>query len=173
MHKEKLKLLISKEKIAAKIQEIAAILNKEYEGKELVIVMVMKGSFFLTADLVRHLHMPLVLEYIRASSYGMRGISSGDLIIQGVDDLDIKDKHVLIIDDIFDSGQTMTGVTKELKTKKPASIKSLVLLLKEINRPMKDLPNHFLFKIQDQFVVGYGLDYKEHYRHLPDVYELI
>ncbi|MBI5274026.1 MAG: hypoxanthine phosphoribosyltransferase [Chlamydiales bacterium] len=170
--KDNLTLLLSKEEIALKVQEIAKALNKTYKGEKLTIVMVMKGSFFLTADLVRYLEMPVVIEYIRAGSYGYRGTSRGELVIQGIEDLELQGKHVLVIDDIFDSGLTMQGITTQIQKKNPKSIKSLVLLFKNVNRSMTYVPDYFLFTIQDQFVVGYGLDYKEQFRNLPDIYSI-
>jgi hypoxanthine phosphoribosyltransferase len=165
-----LQLLIGPEEIAQKIKESATKIDKEYVGKELTIVMVMKGAVCITADLIRYLQTPVELEYVSASSYGQNGDVRGDLKVMGLDNLDLNSKHVLIVDDIFDSGATMETIVQNLKTKNPKSVKSLVLLLKNVPRKTSYLPDYALFEIENHFVLGYGLDFKEKYRGLPGIY---
>jgi len=167
-----LELLISDQDIQQKIKETAIQLENDYKGKPLIIVMVMKGAICLVADLIRHLTLPFELEYVHASSYGQRGTTPGEVVFQEIKNLDIKNKHVLIIDDIFDTGNTLSKVSGALQAKGPASLKSLVLLGKKMERKIKIHPEYVLFKIENLFVVGYGLDFKEYLRGLRGIYVL-
>jgi hypoxanthine phosphoribosyltransferase len=168
-----LELLIPEEAIFEKILEISETLNREYEGKELFIVAILKGSLCLVSDLIRHLNGPNDIEFIRCESYGMKGHLRGTLRVIGLEQLKLEGKHVLIVDDIFDSGNTIAGVLSRIQEMKPASLKTLVLLSKRVPRKMPYQPNYVLFEIEDRFVVGYGLDYKEHFRGLKGVYALL
>jgi hypoxanthine phosphoribosyltransferase len=171
---DNLELLISREEISQKIQEVAAQIDAEYEGKDLAIIMIMKGSLCVAADFIRQLHVPFTLEYMKASSYGQNGMTSGELKITGLENFDFTSKDVLIIDDIFDTGKTMATIVQHLKSKNPKSLKTLVLLLKKNPRQITYYrPDYALFEIEDRFVVGFGLDYKEYYRGLPGVYAFI
>lgn len=163
-------LLISQDEIKEKIDDVAQIIDAEYEGEELTIIMVMKGALCVTADLIRSIKCPCTVEYVQASSYGKRGSQRGELTIAGLDDLDLSAKNVLLVDDIFDSGETLTRIMAKLRDKNPKTLKSLVLLNKNVKRNVSYLPDYTLFEIENQFVIGYGLDYKEHYRGLPGVF---
>lgn len=165
-----LQKLISPEEISAKITQAASILDARYQGEELTVVMVMKGALCVTADLIRSLKTPTVVEYIKASSYGQNGSVRGNLTIQGFDNLDLEGKNVLVIDDIFDTGTTMEAIVDRLREKNPKSLQSLVLLSKNVPKKTGYRPDFVLFHIEDKFVVGYGLDYKELYRGLPGIY---
>ncbi len=169
-----LKLMISQEDIKSKIVEFAEKIDDEYKNKEIVFLMIMKGSFVFTSDLIREIKTPFSIETISCSSYGLRGKERGELTIRGLERLDLKAKHVIVVDDIFDSGTTLFSVVKEVEKQKPASLKSLVLLVKKTDRRLKNvnLPNYVLFEIPDKFVVGYGLDYKEYFRGLKGVYSV-
>ncbi len=170
---DNLELLIGPELIAQRISEVALQIDQDYQNEDLVVIMVMKGAVCIGADLIRHLHTPLTLEYMKASSYGQNGMTSGAVKITGLDTLDISGKHVLIVDDIFDTGKTMNGIVTQLQQKNPKSLKTLVMLLKKVPRQIIYLPDYTLFEIEDRFVVGFGLDYKEHYRGLPGIYAFI
>ena len=165
--------LISEDSIVAKIAAVARELDAHFQGKEITIVMIMKGAICLVADLIRHLSTAFSLEFIQASSYGKNGTSRGELLIFGLENIDLVDKHVLVIDDIFDSGVTLSEVMKRIELQKPASLRSLVLLAKKVPRKTDYRPDYVLFEIEDRFVVGYGLDYKERYRGLPGIYALL
>jgi len=166
-----LKLLISKEQIDSRIKEVAQQIDQEYQGKEIVLVMVMKGAIFVTADLMSEIKVPCTLEYVKASSYGQNGTVNGALKLKGIEDLSLKGKHVIVIDDIFDTGTTMTAIKNQLLLQEPASLKTLVLLVKNRPRSLDAIvPDYVLFPIEDEFVVGYGLDYKEQHRGLKGVY---
>jgi hypoxanthine phosphoribosyltransferase len=167
---DKFELLISQDQIKSKIADVASILDAQYQGEELTIIMLMKGALCIAADLIRELKTPCTIECVRASSYGQRGIQRGELKIAGLEDLDLSSKNVLLVDDIFDSGKTVSKVMAKLEEKNPKSLKSLVLLVKNVERDMTYVPDYVLFNIENLFVVGYGLDYKEYYRGLPGIY---
>lgn len=168
---DNLELLIGPDAIEQRIAEVAAQINREYD--ELTIIMVMKGAVCVTADLIRHLDVPFTLEYMRASSYGERGTMHGELKITGLEDLDLASKNVLIVDDIFDTGNTMTGIVEQIEKLNPKSLKTLVLLVKNVSRETAYRPDYVLFDIENRFVIGYGLDYKELYRGLRGIYAFI
>ncbi|MES2122956.1 MAG: phosphoribosyltransferase family protein, partial [Chlamydiota bacterium] len=144
---DKIELLITAEEISQKIAAVAAKLNAKYAEEELTLVMVMKGAFCLTADLMRCLKMPCILEFIQASSYGERGTSRGELSLSGIDSIDLSNKNVLVVDDIFDSGNTLAQILEQLRKKHPKTLESLVLLNKKISRPRPFAPDYSLFDI--------------------------
>src|SRR5579862_8932717 len=163
---ENFQLLISPDQIKNKIADVARRIDADYQGEELTIVMVMKGALCIAADLIRELKTPCSIEYVSASSYGQRGEKRGELKIFGLEELDLKSKHVLLVDDIFDSGETVSQIMAKMKKKNPKTLKSLVLLVKNVERDVTYIPDYVLFKIENLFVIGYGLDYKEYYRGL-------
>jgi len=166
---EKVRVLINQDQIHQKIKEVARQIERDYQGKNLVVVTVLKGAILLTADLIREIDLPLTLETIQCSSYGAGGARRSELKIFGLDRLDIKDKDVLIVDDIFDTGHTMAGLYKAFADLYPSSIKNCVLLKKMVPHETTIRPDYALFEIENLFVVGYGLDYKERYRGFPSV----
>ncbi len=170
---DNLELLIHPQEISERILQVAAQINKEYDGEELTLIMIMKGSLCVTADLIRELDVPCKLQAITASSYGQNGTRSGALTITGLDRLTLENQHVIVIDDMFDSGKTMTSVMAQIQLKNPKSLKSLVLLLKNVPHVTSYVPEYVLFQVENRFVVGYGLDYKEFYRGLPGIYAFI
>lgn len=165
---------ITYEEIKERINKVAAQLAIDYDRQEIVIVMIMKGAVCLAVDLIRAISFPCTIEYMQTSSYGMKGDHRGELQIKGVDSLDLESKNVLLIDDIFDSGNTLFQVHQALAQKNPKSLKSLVLISKNIPRTMDYQPDYVLFNIEKEagFIVGYGFDYKEHFRGLKDIYLL-
>lgn len=166
-------LLIPEEAIRKRIQEIARTLEADYEGKEILLVMIMKGSLLLVADLIRALQIKVCIEFVSCSSYGESGTVRGRLRVNGLEQINAEGKHILVVDDIFDSGHTLLGVIDRLQKMQPESMKTLVLLSKRVPRNVPYQPDYVLFDIEDRFVVGYGLDYKEHFRGLPGVYALL
>ena len=150
-----------------KIAKIAMQLEADYKDQEIVIVMIMKGAICLVADLIRAISLPCVVESIRASSY--HGKTRGNLQIKGIQSLDLFSKNVLLVDDVFDSGNTLFQAHQALAEKRPKSLKSLVLLSKNVS-DLEYQPDYLLFSVENQFVVGYGLDYKEYYRGLKGIY---
>lgn len=164
-----LEVLIARKEIQGRIFQAAERLEEEYDS--LSLVMLLKGAVVLTSDLMRHLEIPTELEWIDCSSY--EGMERGILEIKGSSALDLEGKDVLIVDDIFDSGKTLEGVAEFLLEKKPKSLSSLVLMKKDVSHATDYRPDHVLFEIPDKFVVGYGLDYNEQYRSLPDVCQVV
>ena len=160
--------LISSSKINERLSQVSRVLDEKYYGEELVILMIMKGAVCLAADLIRSLNLKLSIDYIRCSSY--EGQSRGDLTIIGEEYLDLEGKNVLVVDDIFDSGVTMSAVVKKLGDKKPKKMESLVLLNKLVPKMTDYRPDYTLFDVEDLFVIGYGLDYNENYRELPGIF---
>lgn len=173
MDPSKLKTLISKEEIAQKVKQISSQIGRDYKGKDLVIVMVLKGAICLVADLIREIDLPLDLQTIQCSSYGVGGTVRGELAVIGADRLQIHNRDVLIVDDIFDSGHTMMALIESLEKQNPRTLKTCVLLYKQdVPKVVDYRPDYVLFDIDNLFVVGYGLDFKELYRGLPGVYVL-
>lgn len=167
---ENFELLISEAEIRKRIAEVARVIEQDYKGEEITVVMVMKGAICIAADLMRELSLPLVIEYVSASSYGMRGIERGELAVEGLDKIHISSKNVLLVDDIYDSGATLMHLISTCKMKNPKTLKTLVLLSKKIKRDLSYIPDYVLFEIENQFVVGFGLDYNERYRGLRGIY---
>lgn len=166
----KFKVLIPKKEILSKIKKVAKELNKEYKNKEIVLVMIMKSSLRFVSDLIPHLKDPLIVEYIGCISFKKNSLERKKLVISNLKNLNLKDKHVLLVDDIFDSGVTLSAVADQIIKKNPASLKTLVLLYKKSKKETAFLPDKFLFEVEDNFVLGYGLDYKENYRGLKHIY---
>lgn len=167
---EKLTLLIGPKQIAAKIHLIAQEIDRDYHDKNLMILMVLKGAVCLAADLIRAIKVPCDLETVQCKSYGEKGIHRGPLEVIGLDAISFAGKDVLIVDDIFDSGHTLNTLVHKIQEKNPRSIRSLVMLNKKIERPIQIHPDYVMFDIEDHFVVGFGLDYKEFYRGLDGIY---
>lgn len=173
MDHSKLTPLITKDEIATKVRETAQQIQMDYAGRDLVVVMVLKGSICLVADMLREIDLPLNLETVQCSSYGAGGTQRGELKVIGAERLNIHNRDVLIIDDIFDSGHTIVTLLNTLKEMGPRSIKTCVLLNKNGVEKVTDYrPEYVLFDIDNLFVVGYGLDFKERYRGLDGVYVL-
>jgi hypoxanthine phosphoribosyltransferase len=166
-------LVIAEETILKEIASLAQKIDDTYQGQEIVIVMILKGSICFVADLIRQIKTPFILETIQCKSYGMKGSSRGDLQIIGLDDLDLSHKHVLVVDDIFDSGVTMASVLDSIQKKHPQTLRSAVLLSKQIPRSVAIEPDYVVFPIDNIFVIGYGLDFKELYRGLRGIYKII
>ncbi len=162
-----LETLISEEKLQSRIAELGEQISKDYEGKEIVVLCILKGGVMFMTDLVKHITLPLKMEFMVVSSYGNEYKSSG--VVKIIKDLDesIQDKHVLIVEDIIDSGRTLAYITKMLEERKPASVKLCTLLNKEEERVAPIQVDYFGFKVGNEFVIGYGLDYQQYYRNLP------
>lgn len=167
MHPDVEQILLTDEQIAQKVEELAKQLNEAYRGKEVICVSVLKGSAIFFADLVRKLDFCVHFEFMIASSYADSTVSSGILKIKKDIDQPIAGKHILIIEDILDTGNTLFKLKKELLSRRPASLAVCCLLDKPSRRTVEFRPDYVGFTISDQFVVGYGLDYNENYRHFP------
>jgi hypoxanthine phosphoribosyltransferase len=159
-------VLYGERDILRRVQELAQDIERDYAGKDLVVVSLLNGTVMFLADLVRYLNLPLRLDFMGVSSYG-KGTKSGKLVFTKELKLDVKGRDVLLVDDILDTGKTLSRVTKKLKKLKPKSLKICVLLSKSARREEKVTADYIGFEIPDAFVVGYGLDYAERYRNLP------
>ncbi len=162
-----IKTLIDEEKLHKRVDEIAKQIEKEYKGKEIIFVCILKGSIFFTVDLARRIKENVKLEFIRVSSYRDGTESTGEINMK----LDLKDsiqgKDVIVIEDIIDTGRTLSYLIKYLKMKKPNSVKLCALLDKPDRRVVDVKVDYTGFQIPDKFIVGYGLDWDEKYRNLP------
>jgi hypoxanthine phosphoribosyltransferase len=162
-------ILVTREEIDAAVQQLGDKITRDYEGKTLLLVGILKGSVVFFADLMRSIDLPVETEFMAVSSYGASTKTTG--VVNLVKDLtiDITGKHVLIVEDIVDSGMTLSYLKKYLSTRGAASIKIATLLDKPERRRVDLHADYFCFTIPDEFVVGYGLDYAEKYRNLPDI----
>jgi hypoxanthine phosphoribosyltransferase len=165
-----LKILISRDQIANVVARLAFEINRDYQGKQPLLISILKGSFVFMADLIRQLDLPLELDFVRLASYGADRESSGRVrIIQGVKSR-IKGRDVLIIEDIVDTGITISFLLDYLDKKRPASLK-LCALTDKPSRRSATVPIDYLgFTVPNKFMVGYGLDCDEKFRNLPDIY---
>lgn len=160
-----MKILLDEKQLNEGVEELAQRINDHYGDKPLTIICVLTGSIVLGADLIRKLRMPLRVGVVQTSSY--EGTQRGKLSINSEMMLDIADRDVLLIDDIFDTGHTLVNVTELVKQHRPQSVRSAVLLLKTGRQEVEFRPEFVAFDIPDEFVVGYGLDYNDEYRNLP------
>ena len=160
-------MLISKEELQARIDELAAAVTADYKGTRPILVCVLKGAIFFIADLARRLSFDLEIEFMAVSSYGSATDSSGVVRILKDLDTDIEARHVLIVEDIIDSGQTLQYLIRNLSSRNPASLEIVTLLSKPSRRTAELDCRYTGFEIPNEFVVGYGLDFAEKYRNLP------
>lgn len=161
------KVLISQEELASRIKTIGEEITADYDGKEILMIGVLRGAVIFMADLARAIKVPVAIDFMAVSSYGSSTTSSG--IVRILKDLDeeVQGKHLLIVEDIIDSGLTLKYLLENLKSRKPASIKICTLLNKPERRKADVDISYNGFIVPDEFVVGYGLDYAEKYRNLP------
>ncbi len=167
------RVLLSKEEIQEKVKELAAIVSRDYRDKDLLLVCVLKGAVVFLCDLLRSLEIGAEIDFMAVSSYGNASISSG--VVRILKDLDrsIDQKDVLIVEDIIDTGLTLSYLRENLLSRNPLSLRIITLLDKPERRIAKIEPDYCGFCIPDEFVVGYGLDYQEKFRHLPDLCVLL
>jgi len=167
------KLIFSANKIKSRVKELAEQISKDYAGKELVMVGILNGAFIFMADLVRAIEMPLEIDFIRVASYGAGSVSSGSVTFTKDIELSIKGKNVLLIEDIVDTGKTLSFLKQHISDKKPASLKICALIDKKERREISVIVDYSGFEIKEGFLVGYGLDYAEQHRHYPDIFHLL
>lgn len=163
------KILFHESTILSRLDELAVTLTEEYREKELTVLAVMTGSLLFGADLLRRIHLPLRIDSIRISSYHGKTNTSGTVTFDRISSPDLKGRHVLILDDILDTGLTLHSLREKVLELEPASVKICVLLRKSKVRSKPVDADFVGFDIGDEFVVGYGLDYEEHYRNLPSI----
>ena len=162
------RILIPEPELARRVRQLARRIERDFTGRDLVIVPLLTGTVLFLADLIRHLSLPLRLDFMGVSSYGA-GTESGDLAFTKELRLDVRGRDVLLVDDILDTGKTLKRVTEKLRALKPRSLQTCVLLDKKARRVERIEADYVGFEIPDLFVVGYGLDFAERYRNLPFV----
>lgn len=164
---DKIRVLLSEEEVAKRIKEMGEVISSDYEGRPLHLICILKGGVFFTCELAKRISLPLTLDFMSVSSYGAGTVSSG--IVKIVKDLDepLKDKDVIIVEDIVDSGRTLSYLMEMMRDRGPKSLALCTLLDKPERRVVEVNVNYTGFRIPDEFVVGYGLDYDQRYRNLP------
>ncbi|WP_349672467.1 hypoxanthine phosphoribosyltransferase [Lacrimispora sp.] len=165
---DKIRVMLSEEEIATRIKEIAEEISRDYEGKPLHLICILKGGVFFTCELAKRISLPLTMDFMSVSSYGSGTVSSG--IVKIIKDLDdpIEGKDVLIVEDIIDSGNTLSYLIEVLKQRNPNSVELCTLLDKPERRVKKQVEvKYTCFTVPDEFIIGYGLDYDQIYRNLP------
>lgn len=167
MHKDIKQVLFNEEEIRQRVKELGGQITNDYAGQQLVVVSLLKGAVYFTAELTKNIDLPVRLDFMISSSYGNDTVSAGSINV--IKDLDekIAGKHVLIVDDIIDTGLTLEKISKLLEMRNPLSVKTAVLLDKGARRVNEMNADYVGFAIPDEFVVGYGLDFAGDYRNLP------
>lgn len=169
IHADVERVMLTREQIEERVKVVAAQLDKLYEGRRPVVICILKGSVVFFSDLIRNMQTPLTIDFMAVSSYGNGTKSTGELTIKKDLATDIKGRDVLIVEDIIDSGNTLYNLKKLLNSRLPNSVNIVTLLDKPERREVPMEPEYTCFVIEDEFVVGYGLDYAEEYRNLPYV----
>ena len=169
MQRDIQEVLFTESQLNERIRELGEQITRDYEGKSLIVVGILKGSNIFTSDLVRKINIPLKMDFMAVSSYGNATESTGVVKILKDLDRDIEGEHVLIVEDIVDSGLTLRYLKDILLTRNPASVKICTLLDKPARRKENIKPDYLGYEVPDEFIVGYGIDYAEYYRNLPYV----
>ena len=167
MHPDIEQVLFTEEDIAAMVKRMGAEISRDYQGKDLVLIAVLRGAVVFMGDLMRSIDVPLAIDFMAVSSYGDKAKSSGVVRIVKDLDMDIKGRDVLIVEDILDSGLTLSYIKELLESRGPRSIRIATLLDKPSRRKVDLQADYIGFSVPDEFVIGYGLDYDEKYRNLP------
>ncbi|SMC22469.1 hypoxanthine phosphoribosyltransferase [Desulfacinum hydrothermale DSM 13146] len=173
MRRHRLAPKISYEQIQHRVQELAHQISEDYQGREVVLVGVLKGAFIFMADLVRHLQIPAEVDFIRVASYGNATKSSGRVVLKKDVECPLEGKDVIIVEDIVDSGITLSWLLEHLRERKPRSLKVCALIDKYECREVEVPVDYIGIQIPGGFVVGYGLDFAERYRELQGIYEVV
>ena len=167
MEKHNISVLISEEEVQKRVRELAAQISKDYEGESVKLICILKGSVFFTCELAKRITVPVILDFMQVSSYGSQTVSSGTLKVKKELDEPIEGDNVIIVEDIIDSGRTLSYLLQNLKTRNPKSLKLCTLLDKPDRRVCDVKVDYVGFEIPDEFVVGFGLDLDQQYRNLP------
>lgn len=169
MYHRQRSVLLSTSVIQERVKELGEEITRDYEGKDLLVVGILKGAFIFMADLVRNIKIPIAIDFMDVSSYGSSTQTSGVVRIMKDLEKSIEGRHVLIVEDIIDSGLTLNYISKNLRSRKAASVKICAFLDKPSRRRAPVKADYLGFSVPDEFIVGYGLDYAEKYRHYPFV----
>jgi len=170
MNEYHLNPLVSREQIASIVRDLAARISADYGQSELVLVCVLKGGFMFLSDLVRHLRMPVQIDFVRLASYGSGTKTSGRIEITKDVEVSMEGKDVLVVEDIIDSGRTIRFLKERLTLSNPRSVKVCTLLDKKVRREVEMEADYVGKEVDDVFIVGYGIDFNEAYRNLPEIY---
>lgn len=163
-------ILYSRDRIATEVSRLGAEISRDYAGQEIVLVGVLKGSFLFIADLVRVIEVPTVIDFVRLASYGSGTSTSGIIEFRKELEMSIRDRNVIIIEDIVDSGYTLECLYNKLLLQNPRSLKICTLIDKRARREVAIEADYVGITLEDGFIIGYGLDHDERYRNLPDIY---
>jgi hypoxanthine phosphoribosyltransferase len=170
MEKFRMKILYSREEIDRVVRRMAETISRDYEGKDLVVVCVLKGAFMFMADLVRQLKVPCVIDFMRLASYGSGTATSGKVLVTKDLETPIAGKDVLIVEDIVDTGITLDFLVQKLKEQNPGSLRVCALVDKKHRRRIEFNADYVGFDLDEGFILGYGIDFDEKARYLPDIY---
>ncbi len=170
MAEQSRRILFSKEKIATEVKRLATEISRDYEGQEVMLVGVLKGSFLFIADLIRELEVPAIIDFVRLASYGSGTQTSGIIEFRKELEMPIRGRNVIIVEDIVDSGYTLECLFNKLLIQEPKSLKICTLIDKTARREVEINADYIGISMEDGFIIGYGLDHDERYRDLPDIY---
>ncbi len=167
---EKLRVLFDETDIREAVKRLAAAISKDFDGEEIVFVPILKGSFIFASDLVRQIEGPVIIDFVRAASYGCRTTTCGEVTLTKDLETDISGRNVIIVEDIIDSGLTLRSIRDIFLARNPRSLKICALVDKRARREIEIEGDYVGFTIDDGFIVGYGIDYAELYRNLPAIF---
>jgi hypoxanthine phosphoribosyltransferase len=170
MEEYRLQPLFSREQIASIVKDLADRISRDYDQREVILVCILKGAFMFLSDLVRHLRMPVQIDFVRLASYGSGMKSTGTIEITKDVETPLEGKDILIVEDIIDSGRTLLFLKERIALANPRSVKICALLDKKARREVEIEGDYVGKEIEDVFIVGYGIDFKEGYRNLPEIY---
>lgn len=167
------KKVISSQEISQRVKELGKLITSDYAERQLVVIGILNGAFIFAADLVREIELPLLIDFVRVASYGAEKSSSGQLKFTKDVELDIEGKDVLLVEDIVDTGLTLSTLEEHLSAHKPKSVKICALINKTERRDIQVMLDYVGFDVQEGFLIGYGLDFAEQFRNYPAVYHLL
>ncbi len=173
MEKYELRPLLSQDQIRRRVKELAEQISRDYRGKEILFICILKGAFVFLSDLMRQVNLPIQIDFVGLASYGSETVSSGQIRVTHESSKPIEGKDVIIVEDIIDSGRTLKFLADELRSRKPRSLRICCLLDKKSRRQVEFDADYVGFDIEDRFVVGYGLDVNEQFRNLPSVHYVV
>lgn len=169
VEKDELKLLLNRDQIRRRVKQLAAEISRDYRGREILLICVLKGAFVFLSDLMRHIDSPVQVDFVGLASYGSEMASSGRVRVTRENTIPVEGKDVIIVEDIVDTGRTLKFLANELRSRRPRSLKICCLLDKKARRQVEFEADYVGFDIEDLFVVGYGLDVNEQFRNLSDI----
>lgn len=173
MQEYELKPLLTREQINRRVKELARRISRDYRGKEILFICILKGAFVFLSDLMRHIDLPVQVDFIGLASYGSEMVSSGKIRVTREGSIPVEGMDVIVVEDIIDSGRTLTFLADELRSKRPRSLRICCLLDKKSRREVEFEADYVGFDIEDLFVVGYGIDVNERFRNLPGIHYVV